>query len=210
MKNLYLSFPIVVLPLIVFAQKGKHQEHNLPPTDPTCGHKPDINLVIYNGLLAPYGGQEVPKSREKSVGAVTVANLNDTDADGTIDNEDNFVYNQLNSVPAFSPPKLLYGDQRGGIITCVALPNIKTCSYFLKYAEATNEWNLIIRDGFGQPTINLGNFASQITPAGRVWNITHVNRAIITITQDPAQSFSDGTQFLFDVLNDPVLLNSMN
>lgn len=539
MKNLYLSLPIIVLPLIVFAQKGKHQEHNLPPTDPTCGHKPDIDLVIYNGLLAPYGGQEVPKTREKSVGAVTVANLNDTDADGTIDNEDNevqsinkagrneidlmklhiriagvfpptavlelaftgdiafwsastkgvklmvnaipvstlpltmwvearacsartrdisikarvngidydevkataiwvrhidkytiravngennyspanlgvdapslihgidetfrsidgsryglgrlgqmpgsaedggfggrillrfgimpndlftnirdlgitfdvsrraqtrthsmssgnggllrsqdekdfplaieapnddthnldednvpsenlmlfsfdapsntythispgsnryfgqtksffkrelqfyefvrvsfdndfmvgdkvqgsvcspfvnwsvnytlhneirnpvgppysednFVYNQLNSVPAFSPPKLLSGDQRGGIITCIALPNITTCSYFLKYAEATNEWNLTVRDGLGQPTINLGNFAPQITPAGRVWNITHVNRVMITITQDPAQLFSDGTLFLFDVFNDPVILNSMN
>lgn len=42
----------------------------------------DVNLIIYDGQ----SGKEVPEADEDVTGAVTVANLNDTDADSTVSN----------------------------------------------------------------------------------------------------------------------------
>lgn len=56
-----------------------------------CGCGGVINLRIHNGLYDPYGGQPVSDEEEVTKGAITVANLNDTDGDGIIDNIDNNV-----------------------------------------------------------------------------------------------------------------------
>lgn len=53
----------------------------------TC---PTINLTIYNGLAGATGGQAIVDQSdllEETQGAVTVANLNDTDGDGDINND---------------------------------------------------------------------------------------------------------------------------
>ncbi|MCB0517235.1 MAG: hypothetical protein KDD49_14315, partial [Bacteroidetes bacterium] len=57
--------------------------------DCVCATK--VDLAIFNGLYKPYGGNEVANAKETSVGAVTVANKNDTDGDGTTDKDDNDV-----------------------------------------------------------------------------------------------------------------------
>ena len=48
---------------------------------------PEVNLVLHNGQ----GGAAVVDSKEETVGAFTVANLNNTDYDATVDNSDNDV-----------------------------------------------------------------------------------------------------------------------
>lgn len=50
-----------------------------------------VDLEIHNGLQGQTGGQKVDDAKEASVGAVTVANLNDTDGDGTQDVNDDEV-----------------------------------------------------------------------------------------------------------------------
>lgn len=49
---------------------------------------PEINLIIYNGLNGATGGQVISEDNEEVLGALTVANLNDTDGDGTVDIND--------------------------------------------------------------------------------------------------------------------------
>ncbi|MBL9148862.1 MAG: hypothetical protein JNM94_09240 [Phycisphaerae bacterium] len=49
------------------------------------------NLTIYNGLDGHSGGQAIAEAKEESDGAVTVANLNDTDGDGIVDQADDEV-----------------------------------------------------------------------------------------------------------------------
>jgi hypothetical protein len=44
-----------------------------------------VDLTIFNGLAGQSGGQEVEDPKETSVGAFTVANSNDTDANTTVD-----------------------------------------------------------------------------------------------------------------------------
>jgi hypothetical protein len=56
-----------------------------------CGCKGEIDLTIYNGLYGNFGGQRIRESKEDNIGAITVANMNDTDGDGTKDFEDNIV-----------------------------------------------------------------------------------------------------------------------
>ena len=48
---------------------------------------PAVNLTIFNGQDGP----EIPEAKEETQGAFTVANLNDTDGDGVIDNQDQTV-----------------------------------------------------------------------------------------------------------------------
>lgn len=78
----------------LYSQKNKSQpqnqvSNNFDYQDCTCAVK--IDLTIYNGLDGLYGGSEVKDSREVTKGAVTVANLNDTDGDNITDNIDNSV-----------------------------------------------------------------------------------------------------------------------
>lgn len=58
-----------------------------------------MDLVIHNGLEGYSGGQEISEEDEETLGALTVANLNDTDGDGTVDKDDNDV-----SVTGQNPP----------------------------------------------------------------------------------------------------------
>ena len=46
-----------------------------------------VNLTVHNGQSGP----AIPEGEEESPGAFTVANLNDTDADGTVDKDDTTV-----------------------------------------------------------------------------------------------------------------------
>ena len=48
---------------------------------------PTVNLTIFNGQDGP----AIPEAKEETQGAFTVANLNDTDGDGVIDNQDQTV-----------------------------------------------------------------------------------------------------------------------
>ncbi|MEO5368146.1 MAG: hypothetical protein H7831_17700, partial [Magnetococcus sp. WYHC-3] len=50
-----------------------------------------VDLEIYNGLDGYSGGQLISETDEESKGAATVANLNDTDGDGTADKDDDNV-----------------------------------------------------------------------------------------------------------------------
>ena len=59
-----------------------------------CGYKPELR--IFYGLEGNYGGQEVTGSAKTRKGAVTVANLNNTDGDMDIDNVDNDVSVNIN------------------------------------------------------------------------------------------------------------------
>jgi len=51
------------------------------------GQVQEVNLIISDGQ----GGRAVPDDDEETVGAFTVANRNDTDSDGVVDNSDNNV-----------------------------------------------------------------------------------------------------------------------
>lgn len=78
----------------LYSQKNKSQpqnqiSNNFDYQDCTCAVK--IDLKIFNGLDGIYGGSAVNDSREVTKGAVTVANLNDTDGDNITDNIDNSV-----------------------------------------------------------------------------------------------------------------------
>lgn len=56
-----------------------------------CGCRGDVDLTIYNGLYGRFGGQKIRDNNEEELGAVTIANLNDTDGDGLTDSEDDEV-----------------------------------------------------------------------------------------------------------------------
>lgn len=62
-----------------------------------CAPPPPIDLDIYDGLMdwityeSYSGGHYVVEELEESIGAITLANLNDTDGDEMVDNEDSSV-----------------------------------------------------------------------------------------------------------------------
>jgi hypothetical protein len=51
----------------------------------------EVDLIIFDGLQSPYGGGEVSNRDEDVTGAVTIANMNDTDADRIKDSDDDDV-----------------------------------------------------------------------------------------------------------------------
>ena len=71
---------------------GQDVTGNFTYSEP-CGCGGVVDLTIYNGLYGSFGGQQVSDSDEESLGAITIANLNDTDNDGNIDNADNYIAN---------------------------------------------------------------------------------------------------------------------
>ena len=74
-NNLYPATVRVTDDDTLFAQ---HQVVFMPPS---------VNITIHNGI----SGEAVADDKETTVGAFTVANLNDTDGDGTVDSGDNDV-----------------------------------------------------------------------------------------------------------------------
>ena len=74
--------------LLITNQITSQTVNYLPPSEGNfdyedCGCKGTINLKIYNGLVSPYGGQNVPETNNEEFfkGAVTVANRNNTNGD---------------------------------------------------------------------------------------------------------------------------------
>jgi|GEM_PF-6329633 len=88
-------YKFFILTYILFIANDLFSQSEKPLTNSFeyegCGCGGNIDLRIYNGLYGSYGGQLIPEENETTTGAVTVANLNDTDGDGVIDNVDNDV-----------------------------------------------------------------------------------------------------------------------
>ena len=93
MDSKLLIFLLLLLPVSVEAQvkkpDNKVKRSNSGEFEyPDCGCAGNIDLKLYKGLDGSYGGNLVPDADEWSKGELTVANQNDTDGDGIIDNID--------------------------------------------------------------------------------------------------------------------------
>ena len=96
-KGYFILF--LIFPPILYAQNGslKKQRGENEFEYEGCGCKANVNLYIYDGLNTlgepgNWGGNIVSGARNKfDDGAITVANLNDTDGDETIDIDDQVV-----------------------------------------------------------------------------------------------------------------------
>ena len=89
MKHRLLQILIMLLITApVFGQKENHEKSSGQFEYIDCGCSGKIDLKLYDGLYGSYGGDLVPNNKEWSEGGLTVANLNDSDGDGTIDNGD--------------------------------------------------------------------------------------------------------------------------
>ncbi len=84
--------------------------------DCSCAVK--IDLTIHNGLYGEYGGQAISNSKETSKGAVTVANLNDTDGDDIIDNLDNSVVKSSSGRDEVDLMKLIIASNGALVPSC--------------------------------------------------------------------------------------------
>ncbi|MBK7807709.1 MAG: hypothetical protein IPJ51_15655 [Saprospiraceae bacterium] len=96
MKQKYNFLLLSLILIFSFKLKAQRDNHKNQHTEnkfkyENCGCSVKIDLKIHNGLYDDYGGQAISESKEVSIGAVTVANLNDTDNDNIVDNIDNHV-----------------------------------------------------------------------------------------------------------------------
>ncbi len=104
MRLLALTVSILLTSTAILAQLAPSSSESLNFTSCNCDQI--VNLTIHNGLYqvensqgqitAVYGAQAIADEFELSVGAVTVANMNDTDGDAIIDSNDNDVLFNLN------------------------------------------------------------------------------------------------------------------
>ena len=76
-----------------------------------------VDLEIYDGQ----GGPLIPEAEEESVGAYTVANLNDTDDDGTVDKDDGSVSGEVDLMKIV----LKAEPDAGGDVTLTVPANVK-------------------------------------------------------------------------------------
>jgi hypothetical protein len=128
-----------------------------PSASPSPAPTQKVNLVIHNGLAGFSGGQAISEADEEQKGAVTVANLNDTDGDGTVDKDDDEV-----AVTGANPPgrdeidlmKLILNkpdpDDGGAATLSVASGDVKL------WKESTKEHEFALSAGSAQvPTAEL-------------------------------------------------------
>ncbi len=87
-SRIYILLLFLMIGHGAFSQNNKRIMNVFEYEDCSCV---DLDLKIHNGLYGSYGAQQVSDLDETTKGAVTVANLNDTDGDGTIDKDDNAV-----------------------------------------------------------------------------------------------------------------------
>lgn len=87
-----------------------------------CSCSVKIDLTIHNGLYGVYGGQAIGESEETSKGAVTAANLNDTDGDMVIDNLDDSVVSSSSGRDEVDLMKLEIASKGTFVTSC---PNLE-------------------------------------------------------------------------------------
>ena len=96
-----------------------------------------VDLKIYNGQNAI---NPVADEKEETVGAFTVANLNDTDGDGVIDNVDNDVTATARGRNEVDLMKIIFNkpepkDLKGKLRIRIVSGNVKIWEYFFKGKE---------------------------------------------------------------------------
>jgi hypothetical protein len=91
-SRIYVYINIIFFSILFSSNHAtaQNETENFTYSEP-CGCTGEVDLVIYNGLSGDFGGQEIPSTKEDIRGAITVANMNDTDGDGIKDFEDDIV-----------------------------------------------------------------------------------------------------------------------
>ena len=108
-----------------------------------------VDLAIHNGQGA---AQPVPDNEEETVGAFTVANLNDTDGDGTVDNGDNTVKKGAAGEDEEDLMKLIVkGPDLGRMKVTVVSGNVEFWEKSTKETKIAKQGNAVFIDGADLP-----------------------------------------------------------
>lgn len=112
-------------------------------------HLLPVDLTIHNGHGA---AQPVPEKDEETLGAFTVANLNDTDGDGTVDNGDNTVKKGAAGEDEEDLMKLIVkGPNLGRMKVTVVSGNVEFWEKSTKETKIAKQGNAIFIDGADLP-----------------------------------------------------------
>lgn len=136
-------------------EKGKGQRMNTGFEYQDCGCLGSFGLTIYDGLVSPYGGNAVPNGDRATKGAVTVANLNDTNGDKI---PDNMLDNGSGTPNGFNEIDLMRLDiNLTGVFT-------EQCATFkLKYKGKIKFWQLPTKQISAPTEYEIANMAAVTT-----------------------------------------------